>query len=75
MRRLVSAAFLGAILLLAGSGPSRAATSNCPADIRGSSGICSYICYLTAIAFYRDADGNIVYECQYDECDTFCRED
>jgi hypothetical protein len=73
--KLVAAVALGTYLLLAaaGSTPSQAVTSNCPPDIRGSSENCPFICWLTAILFYRDPQtGQIVYECFYGDCFSPC---
>src|SRR5262249_42597611 len=73
--QLLAAVVLWGCLLLAvgGATPSQAVTSNCPETVRGSSENCAFICYLTAIVFYRDpATGQIVYECDYGDCFTVC---
>ena len=74
-RKLVAAAALITYLLLAlaASSPSEAVTSHCPPDIRGASGNCAFICFLTAIIFYRDpTTGQILYECDYGDCFSNC---
>jgi hypothetical protein len=61
------------LLALASSTPCQAVTSNCPPDVRGSSHGCAFICWLTAIIFYRDPDtGQILYECDYGDCFSIC---
>jgi hypothetical protein len=40
---------------------------NCDLSVRGCSGSCCFICYLTTISFYPDSC-----DCNYDDCYTNC---
>ena len=74
MKRVACATALGCLLLLASASPSPALIrTGCASDIRGSSGGCSFICYLTLIECASDGSGNITCDCIYGECYSFCQ--
>jgi hypothetical protein len=65
---LLGAAFV-LLLLATWTSPSGATFhADCPNELRGCSGGCCFICYITRISYYGDG----TYDCIYDDCYTNC---